>query len=128
MKKLITWINITSIALIVLGLIHLIAVIKIAPLYQNLSQGQFSVFMFLYLATGLGTVLPGLISKLQITALKNKNKSAWITVFICSIYTMIIGAGAIIQMTKNPFAYIAFIISISLLIPTLLIKKQLKSD
>ena len=125
MKKLITWINITSIALIVLGLIHLIAIIKIAPMYQNLSEGQFSVFILVYLATGLGTVLPGLISKVQITALKDKSKSAWITLFICSIYTMIIGIGSVIQMTKNPFAYIALVISISLLIPTLLIKKQL---
>ena len=96
MKKLITWINITSIALIILGLIHLIAIIKVAPMFKNLSEGQFSVFLYMYLATGLGTVLPGLIVKFQITALKDKNKNAWITLFICSIYTMIIGIGAII--------------------------------
>ena len=125
MKKLITWINITSIALIILGLIHLIAIIKVAPMYKNLSEGQFSVFLYMYLATGLGTVLPGLIAKFQITALKDKNKNAWITLFICSIYTMIIGIGAIIQLTKNPFAYIALIISILMLFPTILIKKQL---
>ena len=125
MKKLITWINITSIALIILGLIHLIAIIKVAPMYKNLSEWQFSVFLYMYLATGLGTVLPGLIVKFQITALKDKNKNAWITLFICSIYTMIIGIGAIIQLTKNPFAYIALIISILMLFPTILIKKQL---
>ena len=125
MKKLITWINITSIALIILGLIHLIAIIKVAPMFKNLSEGQFSVFLYMYLATGLGTVLPGLIVKFQITALKDKNKNAWITLFICSIYTMIIGIGAIILLTKNPFAYIALIISILMLFPTILIKKQL---
>lgn len=125
MKKLITWINITSIALIILGLIHLIAVIKIAPMNKNLSEGQFSVFIFMYLATGLGTVLPGLISKLQIKGLKDKSKSAWITLLICSIYSMIIGLGAVIQMTKNPFAYLSLVIGISLLIPTLLIKKRI---
>lgn len=124
MKKLITWINITSIALIVLGLIHLLAIIKVAPMYDNLSEGQFSVFTFMYLATGLGTVLPGLISKLQINALKDKSKRAWITIFVCSIYTMILGIGAVIQMTKNPFAYLDLVISISLLMPTILIKKH----
>ena len=125
MKKLTTWINITSIALIILGLIHLIALIKVAPMYKNLSEGQFSVFTFMYLATGLGTVLPGLISKLQINALKDKSKRAWKTLFICSIYAMIIGIGAVIQMTRNSFAYLDLVISISLLIPTILIKKQI---
>ena len=61
----------------------------------------------------------------QLTALKNKIKSAWFTLLICSIYTIIFGIGAIIQMMQNPFAYIALAISISLLIPTLLIRKQL---
>jgi uncharacterized membrane protein YhaH (DUF805 family) len=125
MKKLISWINITSIALIILGLIHLIAIIKIAPMYPNLSEGQFSVFIFMYMGTGLGTVLPGLISKLQIRALKDSSKSAWITLFVCSIYTMIIGIGAVTQMTNNPFAYLGLVIGISLFLPTLLIKKQL---
>lgn len=74
MKKLTTWINITSIALIILGLIHLVALIKVAPMFKNLSEGQFSIFTFMYLATGLGTVLPGLISKLQINALTDKSK------------------------------------------------------
>jgi len=86
---------------------------------------QFNVFIFMYLATGLGTILPGLISKLQVRGLKEKNKRAWMTLLICSIYTVIFGIGGIIFMTDNPFAYLGFIIGISLLIPTLLTKKQL---
>jgi len=125
MKKLMSWINATSIALIVLGVIHLIATIMVVPMFQNLVKEQFSVFIFMYLATGLGTILPGLISKLQVRELKEKNKRAWMTLLICSIYTVIFGTGGIIFMTDNPFAYLGFIIGISLLIPTLLIKKQL---
>jgi len=125
MKKLMSWINATSIALIVLGVIHLIATIMVVPMFQNLVKEQFSVFIFMYLATGLGTILPGLISKLQVRELKEKNKRAWMTLLICSIYTVIFGTGGIFFMTDNPFAYLGFIIGISLLIPTLLIKKQL---
>jgi hypothetical protein len=125
MKKLITWINITSIALIILGLVHLIAVIKIAPMNKNLSEGQFSLFISMYMATGFGTVLPGLISKLQINGLKDKSKRAWITILICSLYTTIIGIGGVTQMTKNPFAYLGLVIGLSLLMPTLLIKKRI---
>lgn len=77
MKKLTSWISISSIALIVLGLIHLIATIMILPMFQNLGKEQFYIFLFMYLAVGLGTILPGLISKLMVNGLKNKDKGAW---------------------------------------------------
>jgi uncharacterized membrane protein len=125
MERITTWINLSSIALIILGLIHLSAIIVVAPMYENLSTEQFSVFVFMYMATGLGTVLPGVITKLQINALKDKSKIAWKTILLCSIYSMIIGIGAVIKMTDNPFAYLDLITSISLLIPTILIKKQI---
>ncbi len=123
MKKLIIWIRITSIALIVLGLIHIAASIMVIPMYRNLTEGQFSVFIFMYLATGLGTVLPGLISWLQIRGLKDKSKSAWTTLLVSAIYALIIGIGAIIQMSNNIFAYIDLLIGISLIIPALLVRK-----
>ncbi|MBN2350699.1 MAG: hypothetical protein JXJ22_17815 [Bacteroidales bacterium] len=125
MKKITTWINFTSITLIILGLIHLAAIIVVAPMYKNLSDKQFSVFVFMYLATGLGTVLPGIIARLQINALENKSKIAWKTLLICTVYTVIIGIGAVIEMTDNPFAYIILIIGISLLIPAVSIKKHI---
>ncbi len=125
MKKLIIWINITSVALIITGLIHLAAAVMVFPMFKNLPEGQFSAFIFMYLAAGLGTILPGLISRLQSNGLKEKNKGAWITLLVCSVYTIIIGIGAVIQMMDNIFAYIALIIGMSLLIPALLIKKHI---
>ena len=119
------WINISSIALIVLGLIHLTAVFKVGPMFENLNGQQFNVFIFMYLATGLGTVLPGLISKLQVKGLKEKDKRAWITLFICSVYAIVTGIGAVILMNTNPFAYLEFIIGILLLTPVLLIKNKI---
>lgn len=77
----------------------------------------------MYLATGLGTVLPGLISWLQIRGLKDKSKSAWTTLLVSAIYALIIGIGAIIQMSNNIFAYIDLLIGISLIIPALLVRK-----
>lgn len=125
MKKLIKWINLTSIALVILGLIHLTAIIVVAPMYKNLPAEQFSVFVFMYMATGLGTVLPGIITKLQISALKEKSKSAWKTLLLCTVYTTIIGIAATTAMADNPFAYIILVIGISLLISSILIKKQI---
>lgn len=51
MKRITTWINLSSIALIIIGLIHLTAIIVVAPMYKNLSAEQFPVFIFMYMAT-----------------------------------------------------------------------------
>ncbi|MDF1548360.1 MAG: hypothetical protein P1P88_11100 [Bacteroidales bacterium] len=123
MKRITTWINLSSIALMILGLIHLTAIIIVAPMYKNLSAEQFSVFVFMYMASGLGTVLPGLIANFQINALKNKSEIAWKTLLLCSGYTIIVGIGAVIEMTDNPFTYIMLVTGILLLTPSVLIKK-----
>lgn len=125
MKKLTNWINISCIALIVLGIIHLIATIMVLPMFQNLGKEQFHVFLFMYLAAGFGTVLPGLISKLLINKVRNKDKGAWGIIIICSIYSLILGLGAIVFMNTNPFAYLMLLIGFSLFIPSILIKKEL---
>lgn len=127
MKTLINWISISSIALIVLGSIHLIAILTFEDnsLFQNLTQEQTCVFAFMYLAAGIGTILPGLISKLLSSGLAEKNKKSWMIILICSIDALLIGIAAIIFMMKNPFAYLEFIVGLSLLMPTILIKKHI---
>jgi hypothetical protein len=126
MKKLTNWIGISSIAVIILGFIHLLGTIMIFPMFSNLGKEQFSVFLFIYLAVGIGTILPGLISKLLVEGLKNKDKRAWLIILICSIYSVLMGIGAIIAMKTNPFSYLMLLIGISLLIPTLLIRKEIQ--
>lgn len=126
MKKLTNWISISSIALIVLGLIHLIATIMILPMFRNLGKEQLLIFLFMYFSAGLGTILPGLISKLMIKGLKNKDKRAWGILIICSIYSLLMGIGAIITMKTNPFAYLMLIIGLLLFVSVVLIKKEIK--
>lgn len=126
MKKLTNLISVSSIALIVLGLIHLIVTTMVLSMFKNLSNEQLSVFLFMYLSAGLGTILPGLISKLMIKGLKNKDKRAWEILIICSIYSLLMGIGAIITMKTNPFAYLMLLIGLLLFVPTILIKKEIK--
>jgi len=125
MKRQIIWIRISAIALIFLGIIHLAATIMVLPMFQNLARKQLSVFLFMYLATGIGTMLPGLISVFTVRRLNEKDRNAWLILLICSIYAVILGIGAIVSMMNNPFAYLGFIIGLSLLIPTSLVKKFL---
>jgi len=122
MKKFIIWINISSIALVLLGIIHLAAVPVVIKMFSNLIAEQFSTFLFMYLTAGIGTILPGLISKMQVQGLKKGNKTSRNTILVCSVYTVFMGAGAVILMADNPFAYLGFVIGISLLIPSMLIR------
>jgi hypothetical protein len=78
------------------------------------------------MAAGLGTILPGLIIKIHINGLKEKQKRSYLTILICSLYAVLFGLGAIYFMTANPFAYAGFVIGISLFSQTLLIKKEIK--
>lgn len=123
MKKIIQWLNIVSLAIIVLGLFHLLATTLVLGMFEWTNPNEKSVFLFMYLAAGIGTILPGLISKLQIKAIKESSLNARFTVIVCSLYTIILGIGAIYFMTNNPFAYIALVLGIALVIPALIIKK-----
>lgn len=125
MRKLTRLIYIVSVALIILGLIHLIATILILPMFQNLCKEQFSIFLFMYLATGLGTILPGVVSMLMVKGVRNKEKRSWDISMICSIYTLLLGVGAILTMNTNPFAYLMFLIGLVLFLAVVLVKKKL---
>ena len=111
--------------MIVLGVIHLIATMKVIPMFQNLNEKQLPVFLFMYLASGMGTVLPGIIVKQMANGLAKKDRRAWKIVAICSVYSLLMGIGAVIAMNTNPFAYLMLLIALSLFIPTVLIKKDL---
>lgn len=125
MKSLIVWISIASIALMLLGVIHLAATVMVLPMFQNLDEAQFSVFLFMYLAAGIGTVLPGLVSFLSIAGLKNSHVVSWRITLTCALYTCIMGIGAILTMPDNVFAYLSLLIGLSLLLPTFLVKGKL---
>ena len=75
MIKLTNLISISRIALIILGIIHLIATFVILPMLHDFGKEQFSIFLFMYLAAAFGTILPGLISRLFIQGLKKEIKS-----------------------------------------------------
>jgi len=124
MKKIINWLNIISLAIIVLGLFHLMATPLVLGMFEWTDPDEKSIFLFMYLAAGIGTILPGLISKIQINAIKESSLNARFTVIVCSLYTFILGIGAIILLTNNPFAYIAVVLGIALVIPALIIKKH----
>lgn len=124
MKRHIIWIKISSIALLILGFIHLVASIIVIPMFQNLGAQQFSVFLFMYLAAGVGTILPAVIILLHIKELRGDNSKSLVTIYICSGYTVLLGIGAIILMVDNPFSYLTFILGAFLLISTLLLKRQ----
>ena len=128
MKKLILWIRIGAIALIVLGIIHTIATVMVFPMFQNLAKEQLSVFLFMYMATGMGTILSGLVSVFAVGRIREKDITAWLILLFCASFALIIGIGGIISLKHNPFAYLGLIIGFTLFIPTILIRKHYRKE
>ncbi len=126
MNKYIKWLKGSCIFLAFLGITHLAATVFIVPMFQNLAKEQFLVFLFMYFAAGIGTILPGVISWISTTGLNTKNKNSRNIILICAAYSLLMGVGAIITMNDNPFAYLMFLSGLSLLTPAILINRNIK--
>jgi hypothetical protein len=125
MKKLLIWLNIASVALILLGIIHLLATFAVIPMYRHLPKDQLNVFLFMYLGAGLATILPGLVSKMLHKLIKEEMRTAAWVVFICAVTALLLGLGAVITMPQNVFAYVSLVLGISLLIPSVLLMRRI---
>lgn len=104
--------KITSISVLILGIIHLIATpFIILPIFRNLEFMFTLSYLYMFVITGIATVSVGWI---QLFALKNWNQHKSFTLLykVCLIFIIILGVGAVASMWSNPFAYIALIIAV----------------
>ena len=127
MKKIFLWIKAAGIFLIALGCIHVAASPFVLHSYNNLNEVQTLEFLFMFITSGLGVILCGIVTLLELRLLKQKSKQAWIVLMVCSVYSTIMGIGAVATMMYNPFAYIMFFCGILLLVPVLIAKKEIEA-
>ena len=109
-------IKFASISLIVLGTVHLGFTPIICKDLSCLDFNNRLVFIFMFIATGIGIILPGIIVWLLIHKSDIITPSCGLIAYICSIETMVTGILAIITMFNNPFAYLMFIFGTMLFI------------
>lgn len=123
MGKMVKWIKIVSFLLIIVGVIHLIGTPFVMSLFQDLSNDQSLVFLFMYIGAGFGLLSPGVIALLTLR-LVDANKG-WTIIMSCSIYTLLLAVFAIVTMTENPFSYVLLILGVLFVVISLSLKKSL---
>lgn len=90
-----------------LGVIHVGATIVIAPGASVIGPGWFSTFLFMYVAAGLGCLLAGTVMLFS-TAKAIRNMKTTNQLFLVSaLFMLLLGIGAPIAMSSNPFGYIS---------------------
>jgi hypothetical protein len=118
-QKYYRWIKTMAISTIILGCLHLIATPFVMPAIKSAPDDIKPVFLFMFLAAGFGTILPGVVILNQSIALKLFQNRAWKLCFLCSIYILILGILAVVTMSGNPFTYICAVLGVLLFIPLL---------
>jgi len=103
-----------------LGVIHTSATIVIVKQVALLDPQFRGTFLFMYVSAGLGCLLAG-STMLCSTAKEIRNlKASKQTFLIASLFMLLLGIGAPIAMSSNPFGYISlatgvFAMAVSLL-------------
>jgi|GEM_PF-2450464 len=105
------WIIVTGALIIALGGIHLLATPVVLQMFPELTTDKKLTFLFMYLAAGFGTILPGFLIVFLKTEIENNNKKVIGVLKILSYYLLLFGISAVATMWDNPFAYMTLIIS-----------------
>lgn len=104
--------KITSIAVMVLGGIHLIATpVIFSPLYGNIHTDLFLSYLYMFIITGIATFLVGWLQNFLINK-SLKMREEQVIMDVCIAFMILLGGGAVSIMWENPFAYVALLIGL----------------
>ncbi len=97
---------------LLLGVIHSIATVVVAPSATSLGNDWFGTFIFMYVSTGLACLLAGggmLLSTSK--AIEGMRPSNQLFLF-SALFMLVLGIGAPIAMSNNPFGYISLVLGV----------------
>jgi hypothetical protein len=126
--------KILGIIIIVLGIIHIMLAPIVLTMFEVLKDDKLKTFVFMYLAAGFGTILPGVIVLTARSGFANNVITAVKQIRMCSIYLSILGLMAVSTMWDNPFSYMTLILGFVLMFfaffpgATVINKKKIKGN
>lgn len=92
---------------VALGAVHTLATAVVAPQASLLDPGFRGTFLFMYIAAGLGCLLAGAGMCLASSKELRNHRTAHHSFLISAIFMLLLGLGAPIAMSGNPFGYIS---------------------
>lgn len=118
--------QIGAIAVIVLGIIHLLATPMVSTMVEKQEYDLKVTFIYMFLGTGLATALPGLVIVLLKNDLKENSLVAIRITIVCALVVLLLGIGAFGFMPENPFALIALLLGIYVTFFSIRMRKTIK--
>ena len=106
LSKTAAWIAIT------LGVIHTINTIFVVRDSTVLGKGWHGIFLVMYIAAGLGCLLTGGVMLLSAKKELQDFRVSHDFFMIAAIFMLLLGIGAPIAMSNNPFGYISLIVGV----------------
>lgn len=97
---------------LLLGVIHSIATVVVAPSATSLGKDWFGTFIFMYVSTGLACLLAGGGMLMSTAKSIEDTKTANQLFLFSSLFMLVLGIGAPIAMSNNPFGYISLVLGV----------------
>lgn len=121
------WIQLAGWLTFGLGVIHVAATPLVFPLSTDLlaDPAQLSA-LYMFEMTGIAVIFSGLLILYAVRGWKSGARWAWHTCLGAGIFLLLLGAGAILTMPGNPFAYLSAIIALVENLPVWLHRKDFR--
>ncbi|MBN1769231.1 MAG: hypothetical protein JXR50_02510 [Prolixibacteraceae bacterium] len=111
-KQLVFLSRVAGYATLVLGSIHLAYSLLLIGQTTQMDASLRGTFLYMFIATGLACVLAGLIMIFSISAKSRTNKASKLFFIFSAIFIFLLGMGAPIAMSDNPFGYIMLLLGV----------------
>lgn len=97
---------------LLLGVIHSIATVVVAPSATSLGKDWFGTFIFMYVSTGLACLLAGGGMLMSTAKSIEDTKTANQLFLFSALFMLVLSIGAPIAMSNNPFGYISLVLGV----------------
>ncbi|MCP4539666.1 MAG: hypothetical protein GY832_21220 [Chloroflexi bacterium] len=120
------WVFVAGILIVILGLIHIAA----TPIVFRMDFGKLPTeaglaFIYVFVATGVAVVFAGLLAVYGAIGIKRSERMARPLTVGVGIFMSLVGVGAVVTMSDNPFAYMGLALALVEMAPLMIYRQAL---
>jgi hypothetical protein len=121
------WVQVAGWLTIILGAIHIAATPLIFPMSASLfADPELLSSLYMFVMTGIAVAFAGWLVIYASRGWRQGQRWAWHVCLGAGIFLLLLGAGAVLTMPDNPFAYLSLVIAIVENLPVWLYRREFK--
>jgi len=111
------WVRLAGLAITVLGVSHLLATYPVFLADRSEPGSQDLTQLYMFVIAGLAVSGAGLLFMYCAYGLHRAERWAWMMASGVGVFMFLVGAGAVLTMPDNPFAYLSFLAAVAVSTP-----------